>query len=188
MMFKFGENWASFSRQLDEDCINTARQSLISLFGENELKGKSFLDIGCGSGLFSIAAAQLGAVVTGIDIDPVSVQTSQENSKKWLPDLLPENFQIGSVLDDEKIKTLGRFDIVYSWGVLHHTNSMTCALQNAAHCVKSGGLLMVARSIIDIGLHLYGSRSSGYIIIWEVGNKKFSFGYLYLLFSWRSGW
>ncbi len=144
MMFKFGENWASFSRQLDEDRINTARQSLISLFGENELKGKSFLDIGCGSGLFSIAAAQLGAVVTGIDVDPVSVQTSQENSRKWLPDSPSENFQKGSVLDDEKIKTLGRFDIVYSWGVLHHTGSMKRALQNAAHCVKSGGLLMVA--------------------------------------------
>ena len=143
-MFKFGENWASFSHQLDEDRVNSARRSLISLFGENELKGKTFLDIGCGSGLFSIAAAQLGAVVTGIDIDPVSIRTSQENLKKWLPDSTPEIFQVGSVLDNEKLKALGRYDIVYSWGVLHHTGSMHHAVQNAARCVKNDGLLMIA--------------------------------------------
>ena len=46
-MFKFGENWASFSRQLDEVRIEEAMLSLVSLFGEGALKGKSFLDIGC---------------------------------------------------------------------------------------------------------------------------------------------
>ena len=50
-MFKFGENWASFSRQLDEARIEDAMRSLNSLFGEGTLRGKSFVDIGCGSGL-----------------------------------------------------------------------------------------------------------------------------------------
>jgi ribosomal protein L11 methylase PrmA len=86
-MFKFGQNWASFSRQLDEARIEVATTSLTSLFGENALKDKSFLDIGCGSGLFSIAAARLGAKpIVGIDVDPVSVDTSRTNFSHWLGD------------------------------------------------------------------------------------------------------
>jgi len=72
-MFKFGENWASFSKRLNESRIQDAMRSLISLFGEGALNGRSFLDIGCGSGLLSIAAARLGArPVVGMDLDPVS--------------------------------------------------------------------------------------------------------------------
>jgi len=83
-MFKFGENWASFSKQLDERRIEEAMNSLTSLFGEGTLRGKSFLDIGCGSGLFSIAAARLGArPVVGMDVDPVSVSTSRDSSARW---------------------------------------------------------------------------------------------------------
>jgi len=82
--------------------------------------------------------------VTGIDIDPVSVSTSQENAKKWLTDPSVVKFQAGSVLDDEQMKTLGIYDIVYSWGVLHHTGAMDRAILNSTRCVKSGGLLMIA--------------------------------------------
>ena len=144
-MFKFGENWASFSKQLDESKILEAMQSLTSLFGHEALKGKDFLDIGCGSGLFSIAVHRLGAqAVTGIDVDPVSVQVSNENARRWLPDAGRVSFQQVSVLDDSNMQLLGKFDVVYSWGVLHHTGNMTRALANAAQAVKPDGLLMVA--------------------------------------------
>ncbi|HLD92695.1 MAG TPA: methyltransferase domain-containing protein, partial [Anaerolineales bacterium] len=144
-MFKFGENWASFSKQLDESKILEAMQSLTSLFGHEALKGKDFLDIGCGSGLFSIAALRLGAqAVTGIDVDPVSVQVSNENARRWLPDAGSISFRQVSVLDGSKMQILGKFDVVYSWGVLHHTGNMQHALANAAGAVKPGGLLMVA--------------------------------------------
>jgi len=144
-MFKFGENWASFSKQLDETKILEAMQSLTSLFGHEALKGKDFLDIGCGSGLFSIAALRLGAqAVTGIDVDPVSVQVSNENARRWLPDAGSISFRQVSVLDGSKMQILGKFDVVYSWGVLHHTGNMQHALANAAGAVKPGGLLMVA--------------------------------------------
>jgi 2-polyprenyl-6-hydroxyphenyl methylase/3-demethylubiquinone-9 3-methyltransferase len=84
-VFKFGEDWASFSKGIDETRIDAARQSLRTLFGEGALSGRSFLDIGCGSGLFSIAAAQLGASpVFGLDVDPISVATSQRNAAHWL--------------------------------------------------------------------------------------------------------
>ena len=145
-MFKFGENWASFSRQLDEVRIEEAMLSLVFLFGEGALKGKSFLDIGCGSGLFSIAAARLGAgKVVGLDVDPVSVSTSQANADRWFEgDRSILSFRQLSALDEAQMNSLGRFDVVYSWGVLHHTGSMMRALRNAAARVDPGGLLMIA--------------------------------------------
>jgi len=121
-------------------------KSLQSLFGEDALKGKSFLDIGCGSGLFSIAAARLGAnKILGLDVDPVSVSTSQENAAHWVEEgasaLL---FRQLSVLDSTAMDALGKYDVVYSWGVLHHTGNMSLALKNAAQPVADRGLLMIA--------------------------------------------
>mgnify|MGYP003575269994 CR=1 FL=1 len=144
-MFKFGENWASFSRGIDETRMEAARQSLKTLFGEGALPGKSFLDIGCGSGLFSIAAAQLGArSVLGLDVDPVSVATSQHNAAHWLKSPSSISFRQLSVLDGELMNKLGTFDIVYSWGVLHHTGNMKMALRNAVQRVAPHGMLMIA--------------------------------------------
>jgi 2-polyprenyl-6-hydroxyphenyl methylase/3-demethylubiquinone-9 3-methyltransferase len=144
-MFKFGENWASYSRHLDESRIEAAVQSLASLFGEGALKDKTFLDIGCGSGQFSIAAARSAArTVTGLDVDPVSVRVSRENAARWLTDGAPVSFRQASALDDASMGSLGTFDVVYSWGVLHHTGDMQHALVNAARMVKPGGLFMIA--------------------------------------------
>lgn len=145
-MFEFGKNWASFSRQLDEKRIKDAMRSLESLFGESGMKGKSFLDVGCGSGLFSIAAARLGANnVLGLDIDPVSVSTSQVNTETWLNEGVADvSFRAASALDTDHMNTLRKFDLVYSWGVLHHTGNMALALENVARRVDNGGMLMIA--------------------------------------------
>ncbi|HEX2698064.1 MAG TPA: class I SAM-dependent methyltransferase [Anaerolineales bacterium] len=144
-MFKFGENWASFSTQLDESRLEEATHSLETLFGKGALKGVSFLDIGCGSGVFSIAATRLGAQkVLGLDVDPVSVRVSQENANRWLRDHKSVTFQQASALDDAFMHSLAQFDVVYSWGVLHHTGNMQKALANAVLAVRPGGLLMIA--------------------------------------------
>ena len=145
-MFKFGENWASFSLQLQEEQIEIAVNSLDSLFGKGTLIGKSFLDVGCGSGIFSIAAARLGAAqVLGLDVDPVSVSTSRTNAEQWFKgDSSRLSFQLLSALDTPKMEALGKFDIVYSWGVLHHTGNMALALKNSAQLVGDQGLLMIA--------------------------------------------
>jgi SAM-dependent methyltransferase len=144
-VFKFGENWASFSKNIDESRIEDAKQSLKALFGENGMANKSFLDIGCGSGLFSIAAMQLGARrVLGVDVDLLSVDTSQCNAAQWLKDLSLISFRQLSVLNTDQITRLGTFDIVYSWGVLHHTGNMELALENAAGRVTPHGILMIA--------------------------------------------
>jgi len=143
--FKFGENWASFSRHLNEDDVKEAERSLNSLFGEGALNGKTFLDIGCGSGLFSIAAARLGArQVVGIDVDPMSVETSQINAARWLENKDSVSFLHGSALDAAQMDALGSFDVVYSWGVLHHTGNMERSIENTVRRVKPDGLLMIA--------------------------------------------
>jgi len=144
-VFKFGENWASYSEQATAEKVEEAIQSLVDLFGAGTLDGKSFLDIGCGSGLFAIAAARLGArPVLGIDADPVSIKTSRENAERWLDDAGQVSFSKASVLDGQRMASLGTFDIVYSWGVLHHTGNMKLAIEHAADSVKPAGRMMIA--------------------------------------------
>jgi 2-polyprenyl-6-hydroxyphenyl methylase/3-demethylubiquinone-9 3-methyltransferase len=144
-LFKFGENWASFSKNIDESRIDDAMQSLKALFGENGIENKSFLDLGCGSGLFSIAACRLGARrVLGVDVDSLSVATSQTNAALWLDDHSSISFCQLSALDTDSLSKLGTFDIVYSWGVLHHTGNMRLALENTGQRVARNGLLMIA--------------------------------------------
>jgi 2-polyprenyl-6-hydroxyphenyl methylase/3-demethylubiquinone-9 3-methyltransferase len=142
--FEFGKNWAAFSYIVNKDHLQDALSSLVKLLDSDNLKAKAFLDIGCGSGLFSIAAAWLDAKkVIGIDIDPVSVQTSISNAQKWAPNL-PITFHTVSVLDEIQMTALGKFDIVYAWGVLHHTGHMHRALEIATQSVKPGGMFVVA--------------------------------------------
>jgi SAM-dependent methyltransferase len=168
--FKFGENWASFSRILDETRVAEAENSLKTLFAVENFKGRSFLDIGCGSGLFSIAASRLGAEkVLGIDIDPVSVETSRENAKQWLKGGGDISFVHGSALDAAQMDALGMFDIVYSWGVLHHTGNMERSIENTVRRVKSGGLLMIA-------IYNRHSSSAGWKLVKWLYNRSNRFG------------
>ena len=173
--FRFGENWASFSRHLDETRISQAEQSLQSLFGVDALKDRSFLDIGCGSGLFSIAAARLGArKVLGIDIDSVSVRTSQENAQRWLNGQENISFMHGSALDAAQMDELGIFDVVYSWGVLHHTGNMERSIENTVRRVKPGGLLMIA-------IYNRHSSSAGWKAVKWLYNRSNRFGQKFLI-------
>jgi 2-polyprenyl-6-hydroxyphenyl methylase/3-demethylubiquinone-9 3-methyltransferase len=142
--FEFGENWSRFLALLNEDRIREAEKSLQNMLGVEDLRGKSFLDIGSGSGLFSLAARRLGARVHSFDYDPKSVACSRELKKRFFADDLNWTINEASALDIDYLKTLGQFDVVYSWGVLHHTGEMWKALENVVELVKSEGKLFIA--------------------------------------------
>jgi 2-polyprenyl-3-methyl-5-hydroxy-6-metoxy-1,4-benzoquinol methylase len=142
--FKFGENWLQFAADLQPGQIIEAVGSLSRLLGRNELEGLSFLDIGCGSGLFSLAAHKMGARVRSFDFDPDSVSCTQALRDRYYPDDPHWIVERGSILDPGYIARLDRFDIVYSWGVLHHTGAMWSALDCAAGLVAPSGILAVA--------------------------------------------
>ena len=106
---------------IDDRRIRQAEESLSQMLREPSLEGRTFLDIGCGSGLFSLAARRLGAIVHSFDFDADSAACAAELRRRYFPGDLQWTVEQGSVLDDAYLASLGTFDVVYSWGVLHHT-------------------------------------------------------------------
>ena len=142
--FGFGKNWSAFLNVLNDDRIFEAEQSLRSFLGVEHLNGKRFLDLGCGSGLFSLAAHRLGAEVYSFDYDESSVACTAELKRRYAASATAWHVETGSVLDRKYIERLGDFDICYSWGVLHHTDSLWQAIYNAQIPLRSGGRLFIA--------------------------------------------
>jgi SAM-dependent methyltransferase len=140
--FAFGENWSRFLTSLSDKQIEQATRSVSALVGR-DLQDKAFLDIGSGSGLSSLAARRLGARVYSFDYDPQSVACTQELRRRFFPGDDAWTVAQGSVLDAAFLATLGQFDVVYSWGVLHHTGHMWVAIENAARLVRPGGLFAI---------------------------------------------
>lgn len=151
MRFGFGKNWKNYiSRNFSEERINITQKHLLNFLALDNLKGLHFLDIGCGSGLHSLAALRGGAAkVVSFDFDPDSVTTSLR-LKEYAGN--PNHWEVkqGSILDDAFVNQLEPADIVYSWGVLHHTGNMWRAMDQAAKLLKDQALFYVALYDYDV--------------------------------------
>ena len=141
--FRFGRNWQRFLKKVNDDRIDEARSRLVQFLGE-DLQGCSFLDIGSGSGLHSLAARHMGAKVTSFDFDPDSVEATSALKSRYARGDMDWKIEGGSVLDLGYLNELGQYDVVYSWGVLHHTGAMWDALDNVKRLVKPDGRLYIA--------------------------------------------
>ncbi len=143
--FSFGKNWQKFvSDSFNEERMNIAKSHLLFFLKLNDLKNLTFLDVGCGSGLSSLAAYRASAAkIISFDLDPMSIRATEQLKKR---NGSPDNWKIfqGSILDQGLINSLPLADIVYSWGVLHHTGKMWQAIENTIKLVKPGGLLYLA--------------------------------------------
>ena len=143
--FDFGLNWKSFSEdKLDAIRIDRAIQSLKNLLGCETLQDRNFMDVGCGSGVFSIAASNLGAAfVIGVDVNPRCITVCESNRNRLLRNGNIAYRQL-SALDEAKMRSLGLFDVVYAWGSLHHTGAMWDAIRITAQQVCPEGMFVLA--------------------------------------------
>lgn len=144
LRFAFGRNWLSFLSTLDDHRIDEARRRLCESLGRDSLHGVRALDIGSGSGLSSLAMHQLGADVVAFDYDTDSVACTEELRRRYAPNATNWQVMQGSALDPAFMAGLGQFDLVYSWGVLHHTGAMWRAIELVEARVASHGTLLLA--------------------------------------------
>lgn len=143
--FAFGKNWLAFLSVLDEERIGEAERSLREMLGVSSLSGRTFLDVGSGSGLFSLAAMRLGADrVHSFDFDPQSVACTHELKRRYFKDDPRWTIERGDALSTDYLENLGQWHVVYSWGVLHHTGNMWTALANISSLVAPGGILFIS--------------------------------------------
>jgi 2-polyprenyl-3-methyl-5-hydroxy-6-metoxy-1,4-benzoquinol methylase len=150
--FGFGDNWRRFLATFNEDRLRQAESSLLQALERPNLEGLRFVDVGCGSGLFSLAAARLGATVHSFDFDPLAMECAISLRIRFAIPTERWTIEQGSALDEPYLAKLGQFDIVYSWGVLHHTGAMWKALENVTTLVAPKGQLCVA---------IYNDQGSG---------------------------
>lgn len=149
--FWFGRNWHGFiKRNFSEERAETAKNKILGFMGRTSLKELDMLDIGCGSGLHSYAAWKAGARrVHSFDYDENSVSAAK---LLWEIAGKPANWTIerGDALDKKYMDSLGKWNFVYSWGVLHHTGAMWEAVRNAQACVTEGGQFYIALYASDV--------------------------------------
>jgi 2-polyprenyl-6-hydroxyphenyl methylase/3-demethylubiquinone-9 3-methyltransferase len=167
--FSFGENWKNFLTTVGEEEIKKAEKEIKTWLGENGVNGKRVIDIGCGSGIHSSVLYSMGAKeLVSFDYDKNSVEAT---TQVWKKADSPSHWHVvrGSVLDKDYLKTLGKFDIVYSWGVLHHTGEMWKAIENSIDLVNDKGEYWIA-------IYIDGPNYQKHLDLKRKYNKASAFG------------
>lgn len=174
LRFGFGQNWERYLKErFSEERVQISKEHLLRFLQATDLQGKYFLDIGCGSGLHSLAALRAGARrIVSFDFDAHSV-TATEMLRKYAGN--PQNWTVleGSILDLQFIQSIDPADIVHSWGVLHHTGSMWQAVENTKQLMKPDGALYIALYVDD---PYFGLPMSFWVDVKKRYNKAGWFG------------
>ena len=149
--FDFGQNWKEFSEHaLTPERFQQARIHFGELMHGIAIDGKTFIDIGFGQGLTLLCSLLSGARAFGLDINPKCRAVFAFNRERMLHNSnLDALVAVGSILDGKALDQVHEwapngFDIVHSWGVLHHTGAMWTAIENAISFVAPGGHLVLA--------------------------------------------
>ena len=149
--YEFGRNWTRFvEKSASDERVDIAKRHILTFIGRDSLDGLDFLDIGCGSGIHSLAAYQAGAgKIYGFDYDENSVNATNIMRRRVGE---PANWQVerGDVLNDNYVELLGKWNLVYSWGVLHHTGDVWRAIENASKTIATNGLFYIALYSEDV--------------------------------------
>lgn len=143
-LFTFGKNWRSFLAQVNQAALDEAAENIRVWLGGECLRGQRVLDIGCGSGIHSLSFwRQQPAKLVSFDVDPLCVECTESLRREVGS---PPNWRVcsGSALDQSFLNGLGQFDVVYAWGVLHHSGDLWRALANTCQLVPPGGRLWVS--------------------------------------------
>jgi len=130
----------------------------------NKSKGLRVLEIGCGIGTDAAEFARHGATYTGIDISSNSIDMAKQRFKL---ENLKGRFYIMNASDSELLASLGKFDLVYSFGVLHHYPKINQIIDNIQNCLVNNGkfkFMVYARNswkyaMIQHGLDQYEAQS-----------------------------
>jgi len=121
VVFAFGENWRRFLGELDAAAITNAQRSLERMLGVASLTARAYLISDAGAGCS--ASPRDGSALESIPSTAIHslVGCAQELRQRFFPRDAQWSVDQASVLDAAYLARLGLFDIVYSWGVLHHT-------------------------------------------------------------------
>jgi ubiquinone/menaquinone biosynthesis C-methylase UbiE len=133
-----GAAFDRFTTAEDSFSENIERPAVESLAGD--VAGKRVLDLGCGSGAYSLWFAGRGAKVSGIDLSPVMVSIAEEKARRLG---LDARFRAGDMSERLPFDD-GEFDIVFTATVLHYIEDLGGVMKEAARVMSGDGALIAS--------------------------------------------
>lgn len=111
---------------------------LLSFANFREAKGKKLLEIGVGAGTDFCQWVKNGAIASGIDLTSSAIELTKERLE--ISNIKNSSYELRTADVENLPFTNNEFDIIYSWGVLHHTPNTERAFQEVYRVLKPGGI------------------------------------------------